>query len=292
MAQIWKGAPAAAAITEQVAERVRSLRERGTEPTLAVVRVGERPEDLAYERGVIARCEKTGIALRRIPLPAEGFGERLAEVIRQINEDPGIHGCLLFRPLPDRAREQEACRLLAPEKDVDGITPGALGAVFTGGGEGYPPCTAQACIELLDYYGAPLRGKRVTVIGRSLVIGKPVSMLLQGRDATVTMCHSKTAGLADCCRSAEILIAAAGSPGLVDEHFVRPRQIVLDVGVNQGADGKLCGDVQFEAVEPIAAAVTPVPGGVGGVTTAVLVKHVAEAAEKAARQSGQPLPAF
>lgn len=280
MAQIWKGAPAAAALTEKLNGQTQRLREAGIQPTLAVLRIGERSEDLAYERGVISRCEKTGVALRRIQLPARVSREELLDTIRRINEDIGIHGCLMFRPLPDKDSEWEACRLLSPQKDVDGITPGALSAVFTGNGEGYPPCTAQACMELLDHYGVSLRGKRVTVIGRSLVIGKPVSMLLQARDATVTMCHSKTPDMADCCREAEILIAAAGCPGLIDRRFVRPGQIILDVGVNTDAGGKLCGDVKFEDVEPIVAAVTPVPSGVGAVTTAVLAKHVAEAAER------------
>ena len=160
------------------------------------------------------------------------------------------------------------------------MTSGSLAGVFTGAGTGYPPCTAQACMELLDHYQVPLSGKRVSVIGRSLVIGRPVSMMLQCRDATVTMCHTKTEDLPAVCRDADILLAAAGRAGIVDERFVRPGQIVVDVGINVGSDGKLCGDVRFDAVAPIVEAITPVPGGVGSVTTAVLVKHVVEAAEK------------
>jgi len=163
---------------------------------------------------------------------------------------------------------------------VDCITPAALSTVFSGRGTEYPPCTAQACIELLDHYGVSLRGKRAFVIGRSLVIGKPVSILLQSRDATVTMCHTRTADMPAVCREAEILIAAAGRAGLVDERFIREGQIVLDVGINVGADGNLCGDVKFEAAAPVVRAITPVPAGVGAVTTAVLAKHVIEAAEK------------
>lgn len=280
MAEIWKGAPVAAAMTEHLAERARQLLERGVEPTLAIVRLGERPDDIAYERGAISRCGKIGVAVRQMHLSADCSREELLDTIRQVNEDTGIHGCLMLRPLPNRDDEWAACDLLAPEKDVDCITPAALSAVFSGRGAGYPPCTAQACIELLDHYGVSLKGKRVAVIGRSLVIGKPVSMLLQSRDATVTMCHTKTVDMPAVCREAEILIAAAGKAGLVDERFISEGQIVLDVGINVDADGNLCGDVKFEAAEPVVRAITPVPAGVGSVTTAVLAKHVIEAAEK------------
>lgn len=280
MASIWKGAPVAAAITEQTAERARRLLERGAEPTLAILRVGQRPDDVAYERGAVSRCAKAGVSVRQFLLPADCSRGELLETIRQINADDRIHGCLMFRPLPDRDDEWAACNLLAPEKDVDCITPGALSAVFSGRGAGYPPCTAQACIELLDHYGVSLKGKRVAVIGRSLVIGRPVAMMLQSRDATVTMCHTKTVDMPAVCRDAEIVIAAAGRAGLVDRRFVSAGQIVLDVGINTDGEGRLCGDVAFEEVEPVVAAVTPVPAGVGSVTTAVLAKHVVEAAEK------------
>jgi len=281
MAEIWRGAPAADAVTEELAERARRLRAKGIEPALAILRVGERPDDVAYERGAVSRCGKAGAAVRRFLLPAGCSREELLDNIQRINEDESIHGCLLLRPLPNKEDEWRACELLAPEKDVDCITPGALGAVFSGRGAGYPPCTAQACIELLDHYGVSLKGKRVTVIGRSLVVGRPLSMLLQRRDATVTMCHTGTVDMPDACRNAEILIAAAGRAGLVDERFVTAGQIVLDVGINVDGKGRLCGDVAFDAVEHIVGAVTPVPGGVGSVTTTVLAKHVIEAAEKA-----------
>ena len=206
--------------------------------------------------------------------------KELLETIQEVNAAPGIHGCLLFRPLPRREDEEKVCALLAPEKDVDGMTAGSLASVFTGKGPGFPPCTAQACLEILDHYGVSLEGKRAVVIGRSLVIGRPVSIMLQRRDATVTMCHTKTKDLPAVCWDADILLTAAGRAGIVDERFVRPGQIVVDVGINVGPDGKLCGDVRFDAVAPIVEAITPVPGGVGSVTTAVLVKHVVEAAEK------------
>lgn len=282
MAQILKGAPVAAALSEQLIQRTENLKSAGIVPTLAILRVGERPDDISYETGAMKRCEKIGIQVKRFLLPAHYQREELLDTIRQINEDDTIHGCLMFRPLPSKRDEEDACALLAPEKDVDCMTSGSLASVFTGKGAGYPPCTAQACVELLDHYDIPLRGKRVTVIGRSLVIGKPVSMMLQSRDATVTMCHTKTVNIPAVCRNAEIIIAAAGKAGVVDERFVSPGQVILDVGINVDENGKLCGDVKFDAVEPVVEAITPVPAGVGSVTTAVLAKHVIEAAEKKA----------
>lgn len=280
MAKVLKGLPVANALTEALVERVAVLNAKNVTPTLAILRVGERGDDISYETGAMKRCAKVGIAVQQFLLPADCTREALLDAIRQINEDPSIHGCLMFRPLPDKAMEEAACQLLKPEKDVDCMTSGSLAAVFTGKGAGYPPCTAQACMELLDHYGISLQGKRVAVIGRSLVIGKPVSMMLQARNATVTMCHTKTVNMAETCRNAEILVVAAGKAGVVDGSFAAPGQIVVDVGINVDAEGKLCGDVNFADVEPIVEAITPVPGGVGSVTTAVLAKHVIEAAEK------------
>lgn len=278
MAELWKGAAVAAALTEQLSARCAALKERGVIPTLAIVRVGERPDDLSYETGAMKRCAKTGVEVKRFLLPADCTREQLLDTIRAVNEDDKIHGCLLFRPLPDREMEEAACALLSPAKDVDGMTAGSLASVFSGRGPGYPPCTAQACLELLDHYGVELTGKRAVVIGRSMVIGRPVSMLLQRRNATVTMCHTKTRDLPAVCRSAEVLVAAAGKAGVVGADCAAPGQVVLDVGINVGGDGKLRGDVDFDAVEPLVSAITPVPGGVGAVTTAVLCKHVIESA--------------
>jgi len=280
MAQLLKGLAVANALTEALTPRVAALNEKNITPTLAILRVGERPDDISYETGAIKRCAKTGIAVRQFLLRADCTQEELLDTIRQINEDPSIHGCLMFRPLPDKAMEEAACALLAPEKDVDCMTSGSLATVFTGKGTGYPPCTAESCIELLDYYNIPLQGKRAAVIGRSLVIGKPVSMMLQSRNATVTMCHTKTVDMAQICRNAEILVVAAGKAGVVDSNFAAPGQIVVDVGINVNTEGKLCGDVLFEDVAPIVEAITPVPGGVGSVTTAILARHVIEAAER------------
>lgn len=281
MAELWKGAPVAAALTERLIPRAQALAEKGVTPTLAIVRVGERPEDLSYERGALKRCEKVGIAVRQFLLTSEATQTDLMEVIEEINRDDSIHGCLMFRPLPKHMDEQAACAALSPTKDADGITAGSLAAVFSGSGAGYPPCTAQACLEILDHYGYELKGKRAVVVGRSLVIGKPVSMLLLGRHATVTICHTRTADLAAECRRAEVLVAAAGKAGAVSAQCLAPGQVVLDVGINVDENGNLVGDVDFAAAETTVDAITPVPGGVGAVTTSVLARHVIEAAEKA-----------
>lgn len=280
MAELWKGAPAAAALMEDLTGRIERLSGAGVTPTLAIVRVGERPDDRAYETGAVKRCEKAGVAVKRFPLPAGCSALELRAVLEHINAVSEIHGCLMLRPLPDPAMEEMACALLDPKKDVDCMTPAALAGVFAGKGWGYPPCTAQACLELLNYYGTDLTGKRAVVVGRSLVIGKPVSMLLQAENATVTMCHTRTVDLPAVCRGAEVLIAAAGRANLLGAAHVSPGQVVLDVGINVDKDGKLCGDVKFDEAEPVVSAITPVPGGVGAVTTAVLVKHVVEAAER------------
>ena len=281
MAEHWKGAPVAQALTERLIVKANQLKVQGIVPTLAIVRVGERPEDLSYERGALKRCEKVGIRVRQFTLPEESSHGDLLAVIEQINADREIHGCLLFRPLPPQIDEAAICAALDPAKDVDGITAGSLASVFTGGGAGYPPCTAQACMEILNYYGCDLTGKRAVVVGRSLVVGKPLSMLLLGKNATVTLCHTRTAGLAAECRRAEVLIAAAGRANMIGRDHLAPGQLVLDVGINVDENGNLVGDVDFAAADEIVGAVTPVPGGVGAVTTSVLAAHVLQAAEQA-----------
>lgn len=280
MSTILSGKEVAAALTDALVQRTQALKDRGISPTLAIVRVGEREDDLSYERGATKRCEKIGVAVRSFVLPADVSQEELLQVIDQVNRDPEIHGCLLFRPLPKHMDDETVRRALAPEKDVDGITDGSLAGVFAGVKRGFPPCTAQACMEILAHYGYDLTGKRVTVVGRSLVVGKPVAMMLLQKNATVTLCHTRTVDMPAVCREAEILVVAAGKAGVVDASYVSPGQVVVDVGINVNAEGKLCGDVAFDAVEPVVDAITPVPGGVGSVTTCVLVGHVVEAAER------------
>ena len=279
MPEILKGSPVALALSEELKTRTEILKTKGIVPTLAILRVGDRPDDISYETGVIKYCVKVGVAVKRFSFPTYCFREQLLDVIQEINANSSIHGCLMFRPLPDKAVEEVACALLDPEKDVDGMTFSSLASVFIGKNVGYPPCTAKACMEIFDHYGIQLQGKRVAVVGRSLVIGKPVSMMLQSRNATVTMCHTKTRDLPEECQKAEILIAAVGKARMIDDSYVSSGQVVIDVGINVDENGNLCGDVNFDKVKSIVSAITPVPGGVGAITTAVLCKHVIEAAE-------------
>ena len=289
MAQILKGAPVVAAMNEANAARCAALKEKGIVPTLAVVRVGAREDDISYEKGIVTRCGKVGVEVRQFHLAEDATQEELLDVIRQINGDASVHGCLIFRPLPKRFDDRRVQEALAPEKDVDGITDGSMAGVFTNMPIGYPPCTAQACLEILKYYNVPLSGKRAVVVGRSLVVGKPAAMMLMGKNATVTVCHTKTVNTAEVARSADILVSAAGVLGSLTKEYVRPGQVVIDVSINwdpnkvnsKGGKGAIAGDAVFEEVEPVVEAITPVPGGVGSVTTSVLMKHVVEAAEKA-----------
>lgn len=283
MAKLLKGAEAAKALTEQLITRADELKRSGIKPCLAIVRVGERDDDIAYERGAMKRCEKVGIEVRNVLLPIDITQEALIEEIEKINKDNDIHGVLLFRPLPKHIDDAAVCEALAAEKDMDGITRGSLAAIYSGRGEGYAPCTAQSCIEILKHFGIPVAGKRAVVIGRSLVIGKPVSMLLLNENATVTTCHSRSENLPQICREADIIIAAAGKAAMVTKEYVKPGQTVLDVGIHVDDEGNMCGDTAFAEIEPIVDAITPVPGGVGSVTTAILASHVIEAAEKVAK---------
>lgn len=280
MATILKGVEVTTAMNEKLAAEVESLKKKGISPTLAIVRVGERGDDVAYERGAMKRCEKIGVAVKQFILPSDASQAELLGVIDEINRDGGIHGCLLFRPLPAQMDDETVRQALSPEKDIDGITDGSLAGVFAGTKRGYPPCTAQACIEILSYFGYELTGKRVAVVGRSLVIGRPVAMMLMQRNATVTICHTRTVDMPAICREADIVVVAAGRAGIADGSCFSPGQIVIDVGTNVNEEGKLCGDVKFDEAEPIVEAITPVPGGVGGVTTSVLVGHVVEAAKR------------
>jgi methylenetetrahydrofolate dehydrogenase (NADP+)/methenyltetrahydrofolate cyclohydrolase len=278
MAEIWKGAPVAAAISGSLVPRVEQLKKGGILPTLAIVRVGERADDLSYERGVAKRAEKIGIAVENRVLPQAASTAELMAQIDALNRDPAVHGILLLRPLPKGMDEAAVCQAVDPCKDVDGVTDASAAGVFTGSGTGFAPCTAQACLEILDYYGSSPAGKQAVVIGRSGVVGRPAALLLLHRNATVTVCHTKTVDVSAVARQAQILIAAAGKAEMVTRDYLSAGQIVIDAGIHQRADGTLCGDVNFADAAELVQAVTPVPGGVGSVTTAVLCRHVVEAA--------------
>ena len=280
MAEALKGAPVAAALAERCAADVEMCKAQGIEPCLAILRVGERDDDLSYERGATKRCNAVGVAVKNVVLPADVDQDTMMATIQDLNQDVNVHGILMFRPLPKQLDEAACCEALAATKDVDAATTASLAHVFTGKGAGYAPCTAQACMEILAYYGIDPKGKRAAVIGRSLVIGKPVSMMLMAANATVTTCHTKTVDMPSITREADIVVVAAGRMETIGAEYFKADQTVIDVGIGWNEEkGKLCGDVKFDEVEPIVGAITPVPGGVGSVTTAVLVSHVVEAAK-------------
>ena len=281
MAEVLKGMPVAKAISEELKARSEALQAKGVTPTLAIFRVGERDDDLSYERGAMKRAEQTGVAVKNVVLPADVDSETFFKTLKELNGDKTVHGILMFRPLPKQLDGEKARQMLAPEKDVDGCTDGSLAGVFANAKVGFPPCTAQAAMEILKFYGVDPKGKKAAVIGRSLVIGRPVAMMLMHANATVTICHTRTVDVPSITKAADIVIAASGQMESVGADYVSDGQTVLDVGIGWNeAKGKLCGDVKFEEVEPIVSAITPVPGGVGSVTTAVLCKHVIEAAER------------
>lgn len=271
----------ARAMGEDIAARVEALAARGVVPTLAIVRVGDDEGNLAYERAARRRCEQLGIRTQISTFSRECTEDELLLAIRGINEDSHVHGALVLRPLPPHLDERHVSEALVAGKDVDGMTPGSLYGVVAGEPVGFPPCTAEAVMQLLRFYDVPLTGCRAVVIGRSLVVGRPVSLMLQAANATVTMCHTRTRNLEGICREAGLVVVATGHPGTFDAGCAAPGQVVVDVGTNwDEAAGKLVGDVDFAAVEPVVGAISPVPGGVGSVTTACLALHVTEAAER------------
>lgn len=284
MAKQLLGKEVTAALNAKLQAQVEELKTKGTVPTLGIVRVGERPDDLSYERGASKRAELIGVAVEKFVLPADASKADLLKVIDEINANDAIHGVLMFRPLPKhlKADEDEICNRLDPRKDVDGMTDGSNAGVFMGKKLGYAPCTPAACMEILDFYGIDCTGKKVTVIGRSLVVGKPAAMMLMAKNATVTVCHTRTKDVPAIAREADIIISAAGVLRSLTKEFVRPGQIVIDVSINwDEAKGGIAGDAVYDEIEPIVDAITPVPGGVGSVTTSVLIGHVVEAAAAA-----------
>ncbi len=277
------------ALVAALQTRTAALREKGATPTLGIIRLGENPSDLSYEKGATKRAEEVGVAVKNYILPETASKEEVLAVIDEVNDDASVHGVLMFRPLPKhlKADQDEICNRLAPCKDVDSMTHMSNAGVFEGQDLGYAPCTPAACMEILDHYGIDCKGKNAVVIGRSLVVGKPAAMMLMAKNATVTVCHTRTVNTAEICRNADIIVTAAGVLNSLTKDFVREGQIVIDVSMNWNPEkittkgkGGMSGDCVFDEVEPIVEAITPVPGGVGAVTTTVLMKHVVEAAEK------------
>ena len=283
MANLLKGKAVADAITLSNIEKVKALKEKGITTTLAIFRVGENESDLSYERGALKRCESTGVNVKQFVFDLEVDEETFYRSLDEANNDNNIHGILVFRPLPKRFDDNKLRNSINPLKDVDGCSDASLGSLFIGTDLGYAPCTAKAVMEILDYYKIDVKSKNVCVVGRSLVIGKPVSMLLLNKNATVDICHSRTKDLYKHTKKADIVIAAAGQMEMLNKEYFKKGQTVIDVGIHFNEEkGKLTGDVLFEEAEPVVKNITPVPGGVGSVTTSVLVKHVISVAEKTA----------
>lgn len=276
-----KGAEVSARIKDQVNETAGQL--GGAVPRLAIVRVGEKPDDISYEKGAKKKMESFGLAWESFVFPGEISHEDFKEEFQKINENPQIDGILLLRPLPRQINEKEIERLIDPAKDLDGISPENIARVFAGDDSGFAPCTAEAVIQVLKANQIPITGKRVTIVGRSMVVGKPLAMLFVKENATVTICHTKTADLKGACRNAQILVAAAGKAKMLDKEYVGDGAVVIDVGINVDQNGKLCGDVDFDSIGETASMATPVPGGVGAVTTAVLALHLVQAAARRRR---------
>lgn len=275
----YRGMPAVKAMAEEFKSRVAALKERGVYPKLAVVRAGEREDDIAYEKGIMKRFGTVEAEVEVIKLPIDIDEESFEETIRRLNEDEKVHGILVFRPLPKQLDDNRLKEIIRPDKDVDSISMANAAKVFAGDKTGYAPCTAQAVMEILEHNKIDLTGKKVAIVGRSLVVGKPLAMLMLGRNATVTVCHTRTKNIAEECKRADILVACAGSAKMIKRDFTNPDQIVVDVGINF-VDGAMCGDVDYDDVAEHVAAITPVPGGVGTVTTSVLLKHTLESAER------------
>ena len=284
MEKILKGTPVAQAIIDRTLCDANALKEKGVIPTLAILRVGERADDISYEKGAMKRCAQAGVDVKNVVLPSDVGENEFFETLNSLNKDDSVHGILMFRPLPKHIDGEKARQMLAIQKDVDGCTDGSLAGVFSNSKTGFTPCTAQAAMEILKYYGCECSGKRAVVLGRSLVVGRPVAMLLMHENATPTICHTRTKNPAELSKQADIVIACTGQMESLGADYFRAGQIVIDVGINWNEEkNKLCGDVRFDEVSDIVEAITPVPGGVGGVTTAVLVSHVVEAAKRLCR---------
>lgn len=280
--QELRGLPVANAITEKLQKELEEFKStpqyQGRVPKLGIVRIGERGDDLAYERGAKSRMEKVGFEYEVFAFAEDIAEDEFLKEFDKINANPEIDGILLFRPMPKSIDEKKVIAHMDPKKDLDGITPMNEARVFEGSKEGYAPCTAEAVIAILDHAGVDLTGKRAVVVGRSMVIGRPVAMMLMQKNATVTITHTKTVNHSLETKRAEVLVAAAGRAKTITAEDVSEGAVVIDVGINVDAEGNLCGDVDFDGVKDIASMITPVPRGVGSVTTSILAEHLMRAA--------------
>ncbi len=281
-----RGRPVSAAVEEGIKERLIRLYEKNLVPTVAIVRVGNDPGNIAYENGAVNKANMVGVQVEKYTCPADMEEDDLISVIESVNKDGKIHGILILQPLPSHIDGERVRNAIAMEKDIDCISDRSLGRFFVEG-RGYGPCTAESCMEILNYYGVDISGKRAAVIGRSMVIGRPAALMLTRENATVTLCHSRTPRetLARVCREADIIVSAAGRIGMVTEDMMTENQVIIDVGINFDDEGRMEGDADYAAAEKICRGATPVPGGVGSVTTAILMRHLVDAAEEQMKKS-------
>ena len=272
---VLKGADVSARLKIQVEGMLEGI---SRIPQLAIVRVGESPDDIAYEKGAVKRMKTFGLHAEKFTFPEDISDRDFKAAFKKINEDDTIDGILVLKPLPSQINQEDIDRMIDPLKDLDGISPVNIAKVFSGDSTGFAPCTAEAAMNILKLNHIPLAGRRAVVVGRSMVVGRPLAMLLLQENATVTVCHTKTVDLHDVCKRAEILVTAAGSARFIDHSFVKEGAVVIDIGINVDERGHLCGDVNFEDIQDTAAMATPVPGGIGDVTTAVLARRLVSAA--------------
>jgi len=277
MGQIIKGKPVADSISEDLTKKVEMLKTKGVAPKLTIVRVGVNPSDLAYERGALKRFASIGIATEVKELSLEITQGDFISELEKINKDDSVNGILIFRPLPKQLDEKVIKYIIAPEKDVDCLSPVNVAKVMENDATGFAPCTPSAVMEILKYYNVPMKGKKAVVVGRSMVVGKPVSMLFLNENATVTICHSKTQNIPTVCEDGDILVVGIGKAKMIDSSYVKCGAVVIDVGINVDENGNMCGDVDTEDCLDKVSMLTPVPEGVGSVTTSILAKHVVKA---------------
>ena len=281
MAERLTGKPVADAIKEELTQKVEALKGRNIVPKLGIVRVGARPDDLFYEGGAKKTCIAVGMESEVFEYPEDIDQAAFEKALTDVGAKKDVNGILMFSPLPKHLDERKIRTLIPVEKDVDCLSLGGAAKVFTDDPTGFPPCTPTACMDMIHHYDIPIKGKKCVVVGRSLVVGKPLAMLLLREHGTVTICHSRTENLPEVCKEAEILIAAVGRAKMINADYVKAGQIVIDVGINADPDnpGKYCGDVDYAQVEPIVERISPVPAGVGSVTTSVLCKQTIMACE-------------
>ncbi len=281
-AQLIDGNALAQTIRAEVAGRTAALKARGVNPALSIILVGEDPASQVYTKHKVNDSMQTGLAATLETYPADMSEADLLARIRALNDDPTVHGILVQLPLPKHMDSQKVIETISPAKDVDGFHVASAGALMTGA-PGFWPCTPYGCMKMLESIGFDLRGKHAVVIGRSNIVGKPMAMMLLAKSATVTICHSATQDLGAITRQADVIVAAVGKRNLLTADMVKPGAVVIDVGMNRKEDGKLCGDVDFDGVKEVAGWITPVPGGVGPMTRAMLLANTLEAAERAAK---------